>query len=199
MDGGDVSTGDEPDSDGKGGDSASNEQEIIQALQQEGYSDAEIAHIVHGHILPQATIDDIKMDGEKEKHGQDLDHKKRMNDLDYELKSKEHELNELDKDHKKRMLDVEYEQTKKNGGANDLDLEHKKRLLDLEYEQAKQEKELDIEYKKREMELKLQQAQKQAKHKMTMQAEKNKAQLVDHKKSLRQDAAKTSKAERAGK
>jgi hypothetical protein len=104
------------------------EQEVIQALQEAGYSEAEIAHIVHDHNLPTPNIDDVKMDGESAKLQQDHEHRGRMNDLEFETAQQEQGIN---KDHKQRMLD-------------------------LEFEYAKQEKDLELEFKRKELEQKLQ-------------------------------------------
>ena len=143
-------------------------EELEQMLRDEGYSDAEIAHIIHGHIMPEATVDDIKVDAEKEMSDHELEHKKRMNDLDYQLAASEQDTNELDKDHKQR-------------------------LLDLEFEYAKKEKELEFEYKKKELDFKLENQKQKAAVKIKESSAK------DIGKSRRMDAAKTSKAERAGK
>jgi len=126
----DVPTDDGADSGEQGGDQGQDEQEVIQALQQAGYSEAEIAHIVHGHNLPTPNIDDTKMEGESAKIQQKHEHEGRMNDLEYETAQQEQGINGLDKDHKQRMLD-------------------------LEYESAKKEKELELEFKKKELEQKL--------------------------------------------
>lgn len=105
-------------------------EELIQMLQEQGHSDTEIAHIVHGHNLPTPNIDDTKMEGEQAKIQQDLEHKSRMNDLAFETAQQEQGINELDKDHKQRMLD-------------------------LEYETAKEEKAMELEFKRKELEAKL--------------------------------------------
>jgi len=145
------------------GDPEDDQQQVVEALQEAGYSEAEIAHIVHGHNLPTPNIDDTKMEGESAQIQQKHEHQDRMNDLEYETAQQEQGVNGLDKDHKQRMLD-------------------------LEYESAKKEKELELEFKKKELEQKL-------KHKEESQA----AKKADAAKSRSQDAAKTSKKEKAGK
>lgn len=112
-------------------------EEIEQMLREEGYSDAEIAHIIHGHIMPESTVDDIKMDAEQQMSNHKMDHQKRMDDLDYNLASQEHETNSLDRDHKSRMLE-------------------------LEYQYAQKEKEMELKYKEKELELKLKQQEQKA-------------------------------------
>lgn len=186
------------------------EEIIIQALKNEGYSDKEIAYIVHGAIPPEATVDDYKMANEKaggdqkrelEQKAAEIDHshKARMNDLEYERSKAEMIDPSIEENHQKRMKDVEYDSAKRDHEAGNLDIEHKKRLLDLEYQKAKEEAQLEVEYKKRENELKLKQLEEKNKHQMAMQAEKNKHQMKEQKANLAQDAAKTSQAERKGK
>ena len=126
----DVSTDDGADSDGQDAEEGDPEQEVIQALQDAGYSQAEIAHIVHGHNVPTPNLDDTKMEGEQAKMQQDLEHKSRMNDLDYETAQQQQGINEIDKSHKQRMLD-------------------------LEFETAKEEKKMELEFKRKELEAKL--------------------------------------------
>jgi hypothetical protein len=166
----------EPKQEGSGDDSGMGDEQhdrpspeqIEEMLRNEGYSDAEIAHIIHGHIVPEATIDNIKMDAEQAMSEHELDHKKRMNDLDYDLATSEHETNGLDRDHKKRMLDLEYEYSKK-------------------------EKEMELKHKEQELELKLQSQKEKA------DKAKDTVKVRDLDRSRSQDAAKTSKDERAGK
>lgn len=194
------------------------EDEVIQVLKDEGYSDTEIAHIIHGHILPEATVDDHKakneaLSGEMERQHAandgklDLEHKKRMNDLEYEKTKSEIADPETEKSHRKRMLDLEYETESGKKAQSDLETQHRKRMLDLEYENAKREaekqdpaeaikakqlefelamkrmeKELELEFKKKELELKL---------KLTEEAARQKA---DHQKKQAEEDAKINSA-----
>lgn len=112
-----------------------NTEELTALLREEGYGDAEIAHILHGHIMPEATVDDIKVDSEQAMSEHKLGHQQRMDDLDYQLASHEHETNGLDRDHKKRMLDLEFEYAKKE---KDLELDHKKQELELKLKTQKE-------------------------------------------------------------
>jgi uncharacterized coiled-coil protein SlyX len=165
---------DEFDSGEQDGDPGDDQQALIQMLQEEGYSEAEIAHIVHDHNMPTPNIDDVKMDGEHAKIQQDTEHADRMNDLDHE--------------HTSRMKDLEYETAQQEQGINELDKDHKQRMLDLEFEYAKQEKDMEMEFKRKELEQKLQ-----------FKEESHKAKKADANKSRSQDAAKTSNKEKAGK
>ena len=145
----------------------------MQALADEGYSEAEIRHIVHGHSAPQVDpMDQAKIDATNSKSQydvavsqHDLDNKKklseldtghrsRMNDAEYEGAQQKHSVPQLERDHRERMLDLEYEEANSAKGAQSLDITHKKRMLDLEYEMAAKEKELELEYKKKELEMK---------------------------------------------
>lgn len=136
-------------------------QELIDALTEEGYSEQEIAYIVHGQHAPevdptkqakaQATsamsdidIENAKKQAELERAHQEQsmaaerEHKKRMSDLEFEHHQKKHALVDQDAAHKQRMSDVEYEQAQQ-ANPQALEQEHKKRMLDLEYEKAKRE------------------------------------------------------------
>ncbi len=164
--------GEDPDA-AEGGEQDESEQVIMQALADEGYSEAEIRHIVHGHAPPQVDpMDQAKIDATNSKakydeavsqhdldnkktlSGLDADHRSRMNDAEYEGAQNKHSMPQLDKEHKQRMLDLEYEQANSAKGAQSLDITHKKRMLDLEYEMAAKEKEIELEHKKKELEMK---------------------------------------------
>lgn len=166
------------------------EEQIKQALKDEGYSDQEIAYIVHGHHAPELSetdsakadatkqMSDIKTQDAQQRSEQDLGHSKRMADHEHE--------------HKKRMADVEYDAHQNKKKEADLELEHKKRMLELEFEKSKKEldkqdptddikrqqmqleldmkrkeKELELEYKKKELDLKLKLQEQSAKQKAT--------------------------------
>ena len=86
------------------------DEEAIQTLKDEGYSDSEIAYIVHHHVPAQPTKDELKHaeavqnlkhQGSKQDqeithkddhHGIDVEHKKRMTDLEFEHAKKEKEM-----------------------------------------------------------------------------------------------------------
>jgi len=82
------------------------EDELKELLSGEGYSDSEIAYIVHHQVPAQPTkeelkhaetVQDLKHKGAKQ--GQELDHKDAHHDIDV--------------DHKKRMTDLEFDHAKK--------------------------------------------------------------------------------------
>ncbi len=181
------------------------EQAIMQALEDEGYSEAEVRHIMHGHAPPQVDpMDQAKIDATQSKSQydeavsqHDLDNKKalseldtghrsRMNDAEYEGAQSKHSMPQLEREHKERMLDLEYEEASSAKGAQTLDVTHKKRMLDLEYEMAAKEKELELEHKKKELEMK-----------GSIKEEDARSQQKDR--SMKRDAAKTSEKEKAGK
>lgn len=145
------------------GDMPVDPQELMEALADEGYSEQEIAYIVHGHHAPE--IDESKaakaeatramsnIDVTNAQKSAELDHshneqslaaerehKKRMQDLEFEQAQKKHSLLDQDAAHKQRMADVEHEQAQRNNPAA-LETAHKQRMLDLEYERAKKESE----------------------------------------------------------
>lgn len=181
------------------------EQAIIQALADEGYSESEIRHILHGHAPPQVDpLDQAKIDATnaKSEYDQavsqhdlenkkalselDVEHKKRVNDAEYEGIQSKHSIPKLEAEHKKRMLELEYEEAAQAKGAQKLDVEHKKRMLDLEYEAAKKEKEMELEMKRKELEMKQKMKEEDAKKR---QKERD----------MQRDAKQTSSAEKKGK
>jgi hypothetical protein len=115
---------------------------LMESLKHHGYSDAEIAHIVHDHHFPETS----------DKEAADISMSQSSHDLGMDMKqqSGEHDL-----EHKKRMLDLEYKQAQASAEDPMLDKEHKRRMLELEYEIAREQKILELEFKKRELELKL--------------------------------------------
>ena len=138
-------------------------QELIEALQEEGYSEQEIAYIVHGHHAPDideskaakaeatramSNIDvtnaqksaELEHSHNEQSLAAEREHKKRMQDLEFEQAQKKHALLDQDAAHKQRMADVEHEQAQRNNPAA-LETAHKQRMLDLEYERAKKEAE----------------------------------------------------------
>lgn len=177
------------------------EEDIIKMLSDEGYSEAEIAHIVHGHTIPAPTLEDHKVLNERaegdldrkhkeDEHSSAREHKKRMNELEYEKAKGEISDPETEKNHRRRMLDLEYETTQGKKHQANLDVEHKKRMLDLEFNRAQKEsekvdptedlerqqmefelamkrmeKELELEFKKKELELKLKLTEEAARQK----------------------------------
>lgn len=161
-------------------------------LSQMGHSDAEIAHILHGHHLPDIdAVNEEKAKTEQAKRQGELslqDMEMQIKQKDHALKSGHHEklnnaelehkisLMKLEQEHKKRMLELEYEKERRKLESED-DVEHKKKLREIEQEKAKkdmpasklddsehQKRMLDLEYEraKKEMDLDLQIKQHQA-------------------------------------
>jgi len=137
-------------------------QELVDSLKEEGYSDQEIAYIVHGHLAPEidetqaakaeatramshidvqsATKDaDLQHSHNAESLALEREHKKRMQDLEFEAAQKKHALIDQDAAHKQRMSDVEYQRAQQQPDPASLEVEHKKRMLDVEYERARKE------------------------------------------------------------
>lgn len=187
-----------PAQDGNDEESKMAEEEIIRALKDEGYSDAEIAHIVHGHVLPEATVDDHKAKNEMVE-GQinqqnliedaqiDREHRKRMNDLEYKKVQSEIVDPEEEKSHRGRMKDLEYETEMHRKHQADLKTQHEKRMLDLEYERAKRESEKqdpteDMKAKQLEFELAMKRMERELD--LEMQKEQRKIELEFKKKEL---------------
>ena len=132
----------------------SSPQEALEALEnhlrEHGYSDHEIAYIIHDHAPHQPGVDEIKGD-------------------------KESAMAQLDLDHAQRMKDLEHNQTQFDMETNGLDREHKKKMLDVEYDKTRRLAELELEYKRKEMEQKLQ--QQAEKHKSSLSSRDTKFQV----------------------
>ena len=157
-------------------DSEAAEQEIEEGLRQMGHSEAEIKHIIHGHMVPQVDpVDRAKVEHESFKTEHDNQaHEKEMAIRDEESK--------IETDHAKRMKEVEYARAQKEAGETDMELEHKKRLQELEYNKAKEESSVndakmesehkkrlqDLEYEKAKAESSFNEAKVQADHKKRM-------------------------------
>lgn len=82
------------------------EDKLTEALRADGYTDAEIAHVIHGHVPTPPTKDQLQaiaqqqVLGHKEaSHEQALDHKQTRAELEHE--------------HARRQLDLEHEHSKK--------------------------------------------------------------------------------------
>lgn len=186
------------------------DEETIQMLKEQGYSDQAIAYIMHGHTPPQPTkdshaADNELLDGEhdrehdKQSKEVDLEHSQRMNDLEYQKAQSEQVDPEAEQSHRQRMMDLEYDHAQGDGDAGKMDRDHKQKMLDLEYQKAQMLMEMEIEHKREEMKMKLRQNEDKAKHKKVMDGEKHKHQLKEQKKSMTADHNKTSQAERKGK
>jgi hypothetical protein len=127
--------------------------ELIDALRQEGHSESEIAHIVHGHSAPQVdpvdqskvAMNEAKTEADKAAAGRDNAIKENEAKIESEIRMKEAET---EAEHQKHMFDVELNIAKEKADTVGIDNDHKKRMLDLEFDHAKKVKELEIEYKK---------------------------------------------------
>jgi len=141
-------------------DHSETEQKLIEALKNEGYSDPEIAYIVHGIMAPNISetesakaqtiknMGDIDVDSKKQNLETDLNHKKRSMDLEHQ--------------HAQRMKDLEFEHARMQSPDPEMDKEHRRKLMEIELqereldlERKRQEIALEMEFKKRELELKL--------------------------------------------
>ena len=156
------------------------EEQVIEMLRELGHSDAEIAHIMHGHHFPDVDeLNDEKVKSEKAKRHSELS----LQELEMKIKQNEHalksghadKLNILDAEHKKKMLELEvehakkmkeleYEKARRQAEAED-ETEHKRKLREVEYEKAKKDipgdRFDDTEHKKRMMDLEYERARKE--------------------------------------
>jgi hypothetical protein len=110
-------------------DHAYDEEKLINLLRQDGYSDSEIAHIVHGHV-PGSDREERAMNleqvREQEKHDHHMDRLKGQTDTQ--------------QDHAKRMADLEYDHAKKE---KELRLKHLEEELKIKLENLKNKGKVD--------------------------------------------------------
>ena len=129
------------------------EQSLEEMMSQMGYSDTEIAHVIHGHHFPDVDeLKDAKADTERAKKEGELS----LQQLEMQIKQGEHELksgaaqkaSQLDLDHKRKM--------------QELEVEHTKRIKELEHDKAKRsaEAEDEVEHKKKLREIEQKKAEK---------------------------------------
>ena len=159
-------------------DSEAAEQEIEEGLRQMGHSEAEIKHIVHGHMVPQVDpVDQAKVEHESFKTEHDnQSHEKEMAIRDEESK--------IETDHAKRMKEVEYARAQKEAGETDMELEHKKRLQELEYNKAKEESsvndaKMESEHKKRLQDLEYEKAKAESSFNEAKVEQDHKKRMLD--------------------
>lgn len=171
-------------------------EDLEEMMSKLGYSETEIAHVIHGHHFPDVDeLKSAKADTERAKKEGELS----LQELEMQIKQGEHQLksggaeklNSLDLDHKsqmnaievehaKKMKQLEYMKAQREAEASD-EVEHKRKLREIE--QKKHEKDIpgdrfddthhqkrmmDLEYEKakREMELDLQIKKQQSELKM---------------------------------
>lgn len=154
-------------------DVGSAEEEIAQALRDDGYDEAEIAHIIHGHGVPIPTKDDHAADNEAvkgqiqqkamtDKHEIEQRHREEAHQQERRQDEIEHGMNT---EHKKRMHDIEYEKAKADLDDPEVLKAHKKKLLEIEAEIESSKKDiakLEVEHKKRMQDLEYEKAQREA-------------------------------------
>lgn len=134
-------------------DHSKEEQQIIDAMREHGYSDAEIAYVIHGYHAPaHDELQQLKADSARA-----------QSDMEQEF-ARQHQDHDLQ--HKKRMSDIEHEAAKASMMDPQLDRDHKKRMLDLEFEITKQQKEMELEFRRKELELKLKSMEEAAKKRL---------------------------------
>lgn len=153
---------------------------IAEGMKAEGHTDAEIAYVLHGHVPPQATLDDQKIESEKNKTDmasqiaqQKMDHAKALHDHEIEHDKKlkdsamdhEKQMRDVELDHAQKLKEIERKTKEAELASKDPEIErqHKKRMLDLEYEKAKRELDADdsvgeVEHKRKLREIELERA-----------------------------------------
>ena len=166
-------------------------EELEEIMRELGHSDAEIAHVLHGHFFPDVDeITEEKVESERAKregelslkqiemqikqadHALNSGHAGKMNDLDVDHKR---QLLESEREHDKRMKELEYLKAQKDiPGDRFDDAQHQQRMMDLAYEKAQREMELDLQIKMQQAELKMKQAEEDAKYKAREKSEKSK-------------------------
>lgn len=117
-------------------------QELVDALREEGYSDHEIAYIIHGHHAPEVDpIKHVKAQSAAAMSDLEVQNAAHMAELE-----REHARRRMDHEHehKMRMAELDYEGIKKKHNLAEIDERHRQRMLDLEYEHAQKQKELEL-------------------------------------------------------
>jgi len=108
---------------------AYDEEKLIDLLRQDGYSDSEIAHIIHGHVPGsdrEERVMNLEQIREQEKHDHHMDRLKGQTDTQ--------------QDHAKRMADLEYDHAKKE---KELRLKHLEEELKVKLENLKNKGKVD--------------------------------------------------------
>jgi hypothetical protein len=170
------------------------EQSLEEMMNQMGYSDTEIAHVVHGHHFPDVDeLQSAKADTEKAKKEGELS----LQQLEMQIKQGEHQLksgatekasqldldhksnmNQLEVEHAKRMKELEYKKAQREAEASD-EVDHKKKLREIE--QKKHEKDIpgdkfdDTEHQKRMMDLEYEKAKREME--LDLEIKKQQAEL----------------------
>jgi hypothetical protein len=193
------------------------ENKIVEALREEGYSEPEIALIVHGHhsapydeskeakadatrAMAGIDADNAKRSGQAEldakiKHAElEHQHAQRMKDLEYQHAQMQSPDPETENNHKKRMLDLEYENAKAQS-PDGSDREHQRRMMDLEYQRAMAEmpdpeiakKMAEVDLKERELQLQLK--AEQAKLELEFKKREHELKLKMMEQSMKQRSA----------
>ena len=165
-------------------------EEIMQMLQADGFSEAEIAHIMDG--VNHGAVDPIQ---QKKLDQMDQVHGARMDDAEHarSMKQQEHEHN---LEHRKRMNDIEFDNETNKKAEIQMELDHKKRMLDLEYEKAKRVADIEAKGLESDQALQLKMKELEAKHKMQIKKVENEAKskmkMEDHaqKREEKKDAEK---------
>jgi hypothetical protein len=153
-------------------------EDLEQLMSQLGYSETEIAHVIHGHHFPDVDeLKSAKADTERAKKEGELSlqqlemelkqgdaalksgHAERLNALDADHKA---QMNALEVEHAKKMKELEYRKAEREAEAND-EVEHKKKLREIE--QKKHEKDIpgdrfdDSEHQKKMMQMQVEEKQ----------------------------------------
>lgn len=112
---------------------------MIDALREHGYTDSEIAHIVHGHTPPQNDpVDSAKVNAINGKSNSDSQSAQLENDIKSRLMDIEHK-------HKQSLNDVELDDFKNQKEVTKMKNDHAKKMMELEYEHTKKKKELELQ------------------------------------------------------
>ena len=142
---------------------------VRQALLDEGYSEPEIAYIMHGQHSPaydeskqakaHATygMAEVDMEAARKRAEGELSQSDAQHKAELETRLKQAGL---DHSHAQRMKDLEYQHAAMQAPDPETEKNHKKRMLDLEYENAKSQSpdSSDKEHQKRMMDLEYQRA-----------------------------------------
>lgn len=180
-------------------------------MQNQGYSQAQIDYILHGHIPASASSEDIKAEADKamselkqqtakNDQTQESQHRQELHDQNKTQRDQSHDAKH---EHQSKMDELKYmkdrldlEREKADDGllsdkhhkhlSAEQDRVHGQRMKDLEYETAKKDhggSDIDLEHKKKLLEIEYEKSKKEAELEIKFKEEEYKVKLQQMKQS----------------
>jgi hypothetical protein len=198
---------------------------LTMQMQNQGYSQAQIDYILHGHIPASATSEDIKMEADKamselkqvtakQDQTQESQHRQELHDQNKEQRDASHSAKH---EHQARMDELAYNkelmsmesEIEAEGVLSDKhhkhlnseqDRYHSKRMMDLEYAHAQEDRHtnnMDVEHKKKILELEYAQAKRESELELEYKEEEMKLKLQQMKQSHADKTVHTQEAHKS--